>query len=114
MLSAAVVICTLRVYNTNAILSHVLYGIGKVLENHIIQTIYGFIMASFNTTNYYYWMPLHSGALTQLESALARLALKASVTTAEDNILIFLENKVWHFMWIICLADDSFCLKKNK
>ena len=30
---------------------------------------------------------------------------------AADDIFIYLfsfkENKVWYFMWIICLADDS-------
>ena len=39
------------------------------------------------------------------------LTLKAPITTAADNILIFSlffgENKSWLFMWIICPADNS-------
>ena len=41
------------------------------------------------------------------------LTLKAPITTAADNnffiyfFLFFRENMSWHFMWIICLADDS-------
>ena len=38
-----------------------------------------------------------------------RLTLKVLVST--DNIFIFFiffrENKAWHCMWIVCLADDS-------
>ena len=41
------------------------------------------------------------------------LTLKAPITTAADNnflfsfFLFFRENKSWHFMWIICQADNS-------
>ena len=72
------------------------------------------------------------------------LNLKVPITITADNILkyfsyfsgnircgksyfsLFKENKTWHFMWIICLADDShrqmihmkyqvlFSLKNNK
>ena len=33
------------------------------------------------------------------------------LTVAEENVLfffvfVFIENKAWHFMWIICQADD--------
>ena len=53
------------------------------------------------------------------------LTLKAPITTkADDNFEFFFfseENKSWHFMWIVCQADDSheisrlvFSEKKNK
>ena len=42
------------------------------------------------------------------------LTLGAPITTAaDDNFFLFIylfffrENKSWHYMWIICLADDS-------
>ena len=35
------------------------------------------------------------------------LTLKAPITTAADDIFFFRENNAWHFMWIICRADDS-------
>ena len=46
-------------------------------------------------------------------SKILLLTLKALITTAaDDNFLLFFflffrENKSWHVMWIVCLADDS-------
>ena len=45
------------------------------------------------------------------------LTLKAPITTAADNtfksiFLLFLENKSWHFMGIVCQTDDSHEISK--
>ena len=58
----------------------------------------------------------HTESLDMIEVSMWQSSLEAPTTTAEeDDFLIFFfffffffrENKSWHFMWIVSLADDS-------
>ena len=79
----------------------------KYLEKYHIYSKYWDILSSYHTCptickSLFYYL-------------LMSLTLKAPITTAADNnfffcccfFYFFRENKSWHFMWIICLADDS-------
>ena len=46
-------------------------------------------------------------------TVIGELTLKAPIMTAADNIhkyffIFFRENKTWYFMWLLCLAEDSY------
>ena len=41
------------------------------------------------------------------------LVLKVQIKICTDDI-VFLENRSWYFMWIVCLADNSLEMSRHK